>query len=111
MKKRENRPVTSHEMHDTIRRGIETELNEGPRSALELSAALRIPEREVYGHLEHVKRTAAAAGRHLVIIPAECRKCGFLFAKRDRFKGPGKCPVCRSEAIHEPLFEIRGKTR
>lgn len=44
----------------------------------------------------------------LEITPAECRNCGFVFAKRERLTSPGKCPVCRNEAILDPLFRIRG---
>lgn len=93
-------------MHDTVRHGIVFALEEGPRSAKELSAAVGISEREVYGHLEHIRKSIAASGRHLVVTPAECKKCGFEFAKRERFKKPGKCPICRGESIHEPLFAL-----
>jgi hypothetical protein len=40
------------------------------------------------------------------VTPAECRKCGFVFQKREKLKKPGKCPICRSESIEEPLFGI-----
>ncbi|MBA3060962.1 MAG: transcriptional regulator, partial [Nitrospirae bacterium] len=39
--------------------------------------------------------------------PAECAKCSFVFRKRERLKKPGKCPICRSEFIQEPLFLIK----
>ena len=94
------------EMHDTARREIVAALEQGERSARDLSVEVGIPEKEVYGHLEHIRKTMSATGRHLAVTPAECKKCGFVFSKRERLKKPGKCPVCRGESIHEPLFSI-----
>ncbi len=93
-------------VHDTVRQALIFALAEGPRTARELSALVGIPEREVAGHLEHIQKTLAQSGRHLVIQPAECKKCGFVFKKREKFVRPGKCPVCRGESIREPLFSI-----
>ncbi len=93
-------------MHDTVRQEIVSGLSEGPHSARELSFLAGIPEREIAGHLEHIQKTLASTGLHLAITPAECKKCGFVFAKREKFTRPGKCPVCRSESIREPLFSI-----
>jgi hypothetical protein len=42
-------------------------------------------------------------------MPAVCKKCGFVFAKREKLKRPGKCPVCRGESIREPRFTIEEK--
>ncbi len=106
MKKKVNEPPVPHEMHDTIRHGLVTALTEGPLSAKELSGAIGIPEKEVYDHLEHIRKSIVSTGRHLVVTPAECRKCGFEFSKRERLKKPSKCPVCRGESIHDPLFAI-----
>jgi predicted Zn-ribbon and HTH transcriptional regulator len=70
-----------------------------------------IPEREVAGHLEHIKKTIAPSGHHLIIMSAECKKCGFVFAKRDKLTRPGKCPVCRGESIREPRYSISRGSR
>ncbi|WP_425514114.1 hypothetical protein [Geobacter grbiciae] len=40
-------------------------------------------------------------------MPLQCRACGFVFAKRDRFTPPGRCPVCCNEGIFAPLFSVR----
>jgi hypothetical protein len=106
MKEQPKEPFTPPVTHDTIRQGIIAELLEGPGSARDLSAAVGIPEREVYDHLEHIRRSLSAFGRHFVVTPAECKKCGFVFAKRDKLKRPGKCPVCKGESIREPLYAI-----
>jgi predicted Zn-ribbon and HTH transcriptional regulator len=106
-KERPKEPFIPVEMHDTIRHEIVSALGDGPRSARDLSTAVRISEKEVFGHLEHIRKSLTLSGRRLMVTPAECNKCGFLFAKRESLKRPGKCPVCRGESIHGPLFEVK----
>ena len=109
MKKKPKDPPVPQVVHDTVRREILSILEDGPRSAKELSAEVGISEKEVAGHLEHLKKTLSKSTRGLVVTPAECKKCGFLFAKRERLNKPGRCPVCRGESIHEPLFSVEEK--
>ena len=109
MKPAPKEPSIPMEMHDTVRREITAALEQGERSARDFSREVGISEKEVYSHLEHIRKSMSAAGRHLAVTPAECRKCGFVFSKRERLKKPGKCPACRGESIHEPLFSIEGK--
>jgi predicted Zn-ribbon and HTH transcriptional regulator len=92
--------------HDTIRHELLVELGEGPLSARDLSGRIGISEKDVYGHLTHIRATLHRGEQRLVVQPAECAKCGFIFHKRGRLTKPSKCPVCRSESIHEPLFSI-----
>jgi transcriptional regulator len=106
MKNRVKQEPVPGNAHDTVRHEMFSLLSEGSFSVKELSSQIRISEREVYDHLEHVRRSMHRGGR-LVIAPAECRKCGFVFSKRERLRKPGKCPVCRSESIQEPLFSIK----
>jgi transcriptional regulator len=106
MKAKMKEPFTPRETFDTIRKEIIAELLQGTCSARDLSAAARIPERDVYNHLEHIHKSIVSSNLHLVITPAECKKCGFVFAKREKLKRPGKCPVCKGESIREPLFAI-----
>jgi transcriptional regulator len=94
------------ERKETVRRRILALLSERPFSAREISGRIGIPEREVYAHLPHVDRSAGRAGGRLSVTPAECRRCGFAFRKRDRFAKPGRCPVCRGESISEPHFLV-----
>lgn len=91
-------------MGQTIRQRILDILVEGPVTAMKISGAVGIPEKEVAGHLVHIEKTLQQDGGRLVVIPAACRSCGFLFAERSRKSKPGKCPQCRSTFIGEPLF-------
>jgi predicted Zn-ribbon and HTH transcriptional regulator len=109
MKEKPKKPFVPPAMQDTVRQEIIAELREGPCSARDLSAVVRIPERDVAGHLEHIRKTIAASGMHLVIMPAECKKCGFVFSKRDKLTRPGKCPLCKGESIMEPTFMIESR--
>src|SRR5574340_1477586 len=105
--KKDKKPFVPQERTGTARREMITLLEEGQfLTAKDISADVRIPEKEVYDHLEHIQKSLVNTGRHLNIKPAECLKCGFIFSKRDRLKTPGKCPVCHEEHIPEPLFSI-----
>ena len=99
-------PFIPVERHGTIRREISSALDGRTLSAKEISTEVRISEKEVYEHLEHIQRSMNKKEHHLVINPAACMKCGFVFAKREKLKKPGKCPVCKGELIQEPLFSI-----
>lgn len=105
MKKKLNKTVPM-ERSDTVRHEIIKRLEGVTFSAKEISAAVRISEKEVYEHMEHILRSMSNKERQLKITPAECKKCGFVFSKRKRLKKPGRCPICKAETIHEPLFSI-----
>jgi len=85
-----------------------TELEQGPLSARDLSGLVGIPEKEVAGHLEHIRASLHRTSRRFVVLPAECAKCGFVFDKRERLTRPSRCPVCKSESLHAPLFSLAG---
>ena len=107
MKKRKAaEPVTPVERSDTIRKYVTALLEEHTMSAKEISLIIRIPERDVSGHLEHIRRTLHKTDRRLHVEPARCEKCGFVFHKRERLSKPGKCPLCHSHLILPPLYSI-----
>jgi len=91
----------------TIRQAIKELLREQPLSALEISQSLSLPEKEVYDHLVHLAR-APGSGCRFRLTPAQCRKCGFVFAKRERLTSPSRCPLCRGQSIRRPRFSLEG---
>ena len=99
-------PAVPASRRDTVRRQMADLLRTGSFSAREMSAAVGIREKDVAEHLEHLRRSLGQDARQLTVEPAECLACGFIFKKRERFDTPGKCPVCRSEAISEPRFSL-----
>jgi predicted Zn-ribbon and HTH transcriptional regulator len=107
MKQRPRKPVVPRPAEETLRRAIGELLLDEPLSAREISVRAHLMEKEVYGHLEHIRHSLHARDSYLEVTPAQCRSCGFVFGKRERLAPPGKCPICRSETIFEPLFAIR----
>ena len=90
----------------TIREQIIELLEDDELTARELSQALSITEKEVYGHLEHVERTLSRRGRKLKVVPFQCLKCGYEFTKRKRRNKPGRCPSCKKGHIANAVFSV-----
>lgn len=108
---RARREPVPAERAETLRQRLRALLAGPPLSLREISGAARISEKDALGHLEHLERSLRRQGGELVVAPAECGRCGFVFSKRERLKKPGRCPVCRGEVIHEPLFRVRERSR
>jgi transcriptional regulator len=89
----------------TTRQAIKEMLFGEPRSSLELSQMLSLPEKDVLDHLTHLAR-APGAGYQFHIIPAACKHCGFVFKKRERLTTPSRCPLCHHESISRPRFRL-----
>ncbi len=92
------------ERAETLRQTIIRLLDGRIMTASELSKEVGASEREIYDHLDHIKRS-----KILEIIPSECADCGFIFEERTRSKKPGKCPSCKSTRIYPPSFSIQLK--
>lgn len=99
-------PFIPREEYSTVRRAILSILAVHTLSARELSAEVRVPEKEVVEHLEHIRTACHHGSRPLQVVPAVCKKCGFIFRKRERLARPGRCPLCRNEQIAEPLYTL-----
>lgn len=90
----------------TLRQSMIVLLRQSPLTATEISAQVGLSEREVYGHLDHIRHSLHREDTSLEVLPAECRGCGFVFTKRDRLKRPGRCPLCRGQSISQPRYLI-----
>jgi predicted Zn-ribbon and HTH transcriptional regulator len=77
-----------------------------PLTVRDLSQMAGLSEREVLDHMQHLQKSLKAQNRRLVMRPATCLDCHFVFKKRERLARPGKCPVCRSTHVSRPLFSI-----
>jgi hypothetical protein len=89
----------------TVRREIAQILAAGPRSVSSLARELGLDRRDAEDDLRHAIRSARAAGHHVVVDPARCKRCGFLFPD-DKLSKPGKCPECRGTRIFEAQIRI-----
>ncbi|MFQ5585341.1 MAG: transcriptional regulator [Thermodesulfobacteriota bacterium] len=87
----------------TVRQEIYETIKGERLTAREISQAVRVREREVLGHLEHLAKSHRG---HFVVEPPVCHGCGFVFKKRERFGTPGRCPLCKSEGISETRYGI-----
>ena len=90
----------------TLRRQIMALLQEQEMGARELSQALSISEKEVYGHLDHIARSLASRGHKLRVRQPRCRHCGFVFEDRQRLTRPGRCPSCKGGHLEAPRFQV-----
>jgi predicted Zn-ribbon and HTH transcriptional regulator len=82
------------------------------QSSRDLAVALRMPEREVEGHLVHIGRSLARdRARRFILEPASCEHCGFVFRERTRMTRPSRCPRCHSERIVSPRYRIELRER
>jgi len=104
--KKPKEPTIPAERYETIRKYIIALLEQETLSPRDISQLIRIPEKDVSDHLNHIRKTLNKNVYHLVVVPAQCEKCGFVFTKRERLSKPGKCPICHDTLIHPPLFHI-----
>ena len=61
-------------------------------------------------HLEHLERSLRRDGERLIVEPATCLACEFVFKSRQKLSTPGSCPKCRSERVAPPAFRIAGQS-
>jgi predicted Zn-ribbon and HTH transcriptional regulator len=90
----------------TIRQKIILLLSQAELSAREISGQVGISEREVYEHLSHIARSVSSQDKQVVVTPANCQACGYVFVARRRFTRPGRCPQCKKSHIQSPTFRI-----
>jgi predicted Zn-ribbon and HTH transcriptional regulator len=76
-----------------------------PRTASSLARELGLHRRDIEDDLRHLVRSARAAGHRVIVEPARCKSCGFVFGE-EKLSKPGKCPQCRSTWLFEPLLRI-----
>jgi predicted Zn-ribbon and HTH transcriptional regulator len=97
---------TVPERGTTARAALLDALLGGALTAREISARAGMREKDVPEHLEHLERSLRREGRRLIVTPARCLACSFVFKSRSRFTTPGSCPECRSERVAPPAFRV-----
>lgn len=89
-------------MAKTRRQRIRDLLFREPQTVRSVSAFLGFGLRDTEREIQHVIRSVGKGA--LVVEPAECEGCGFVFEDRRRLTTPSRCPRCRCERISEPVF-------
>ena len=64
------------------------------------------PPKDVANDFKHLVRSLKHTEYVPVIVPAECRKCGFEFSEEKLLK-PSRCPQCKGTWIHAPQIGVR----
>jgi len=83
---------------------------EQPMTAQEIRDILDLEERSiVYDDIDHIARSVKNQGKEVLVKPASCGKCQYVFKVKGSAKAPTKCPRCKSEWILAPSFLIRNK--
>ena len=79
------------------------------RSVEALATEFRTTPRDVEDDLRSLERTLRRDGRRIVVEPARCRRCHFVFHDRAdrRYTTPSKCPKCRANQIEPALLRIK----
>jgi hypothetical protein len=80
-------------------------LSSEPRTVSSLARELGLSRGDVEDDLRHMIRSARAAGHEVVIEPARCRACGYVFGE-DKLSKPSRCPACKSTWLFEPLVRV-----
>jgi transcriptional regulator len=89
----------------TVRKDLLALLSSQPRSVSSLARELGFRRGDMEEDLRHALRSARAAGHQVVVVPARCRSCDFVFDEQKLSK-PGKCPSCRGTRLYEPQIFI-----
>jgi predicted Zn-ribbon and HTH transcriptional regulator len=89
----------------TRRKDLLAILSAQARSLSWIARELGMPRAAVEDDLQHMIRSARAAGHRVVIEPAKCRACGFTFGA-EKLSKPGKCPACRATRLYEAQIRV-----
>jgi len=88
-----------------FRRDLMTMLTAQPRSVSSLARELGLTRGDVEDDLRHMIRSARATGHRVVVEPARCKACGFVFGE-DKLSKPSRCPECRQSRIVEAQISV-----
>jgi transcriptional regulator len=114
MRERPPKPPPARDLtpRDALRAALDATRDTGANaSARDLASAAGLSEKDVLHHLEHLARSLPHEGLKLVIEPATCLACAFVFRDRARLTSPGACPTCRSERVAPPSFRVEAGPR
>jgi len=88
-----------------FRRDLIVLLQHHAMSVHEIATELGLPLKEVEADLQHLLRSLAHQPFRARIIPARCKKCGFVF-HGDKLHKPSRCPRCKGNWIDAPRIYI-----
>ncbi len=89
----------------TLRKRLHDLLSGQTRSVSSLAHELGMRRGDVEDELRHALRSAQAAGRRIVIVPARCKACGYEFST-EKLAKPGRCPACKGSRLFEAQVRL-----
>ncbi|MBU0991912.1 MAG: transcriptional regulator [Proteobacteria bacterium] len=95
-----------NESNQTVRQQIVALLEESECSVRDISKAISVREKEIFGHLEHIHLSMKSRKEKLHVSPYHCQLCGFVFENRKKFTRPGRCPKCKKGRIEAATYHI-----
>jgi predicted Zn-ribbon and HTH transcriptional regulator len=88
----------------TLRQQIIDLLCQQAMTALDISGAVRIPEKDVLRHLGHIRRTVVRQGGKLAVTPCTCRACGYHVYGSTPVNQAGAMPPLPGKPHRSPGF-------
>lgn len=78
-----------------------------PLTAIDIRDILELESiSNIYEDLTHIAKSVQNEGKQLLMRPASCGDCGFVFRSRTKPDTPSRCPECKSEWIRMPAYTI-----
>ena len=99
------KPATGSAKPEMFRKDLLELLSVEPRSVSRIAREMGLSRGDVEEDLRHMIRSARTAGHAVIVVPARCRTCGFVFSE-DKLSKPGKCPQCKGSRIFEPQIRV-----
>ena len=90
-----------------FRKDLANLLTNRPMTVHDIARLFQVPVKEVADDLAHLAKSLKHTDSKLVVTPARCHKCGFIFSE-DKLTRPGKCPDCKGTWIAEPVIQVTG---
>jgi hypothetical protein len=92
-------------MERTRRQQIVERLAEGEWEFDDLRRDFGLTVKVLEEDLRHIERSVRAGGQRLILRPACCEACDFVFSSTAPHP-PGRCPSCRDRRISGPWFRV-----
>ncbi|MDF1539206.1 MAG: transcriptional regulator [Candidatus Thorarchaeota archaeon] len=84
------------------------ERTEYPLTADDICRDLDIKDKSiVYEDINHISKSIKNMSKELLVQPARCGNCDFVFKVKGSAKRPSKCPQCKGQWIISPGYLIR----
>ena len=99
------KPAAESPKPEMFRKDLLELLSVEPRSVSRIAREMGLSRGDVEDDLRHMIRSARTAGHAVIVVPARCRSCDFVFGE-EKLSKPGKCPQCKGSRIFEPQISI-----